>query len=162
MPTAKQTFVRQIFPHQGLIRSLCVVYFTDEEDQKDAFQDVLLQLWKSHKTFRGESSLVTWVYRVALRTLLHKARRQSRMPTCPYHPEHEVVNPAAQESAEIIRFALNHLSPSDKALVVLHLEGYRYQEMAEMLSLSPTNVSTRLNRIKQKLKVIITQELSWN
>jgi RNA polymerase sigma-70 factor (ECF subfamily) len=162
MPTTKQTFVRQIFPHQGLIRSLCAVYFTDEEDQKDAFQDVLLQLWKSYETFRGQSSLVTWVYRVALRTLMRKSRRQSRMPTCFYHPEYEVSNPSDQESTEIVRFALNRLSPSDKALVLLYLEGYRYQEIAELLSISATNVSTRLNRIKQKMKVIITQEALWN
>ncbi len=162
MSTAKRAFVRQIFPHQGLIRSLCAVYLSDQEDQKDAFQDVLLQLWKSYGTFRGESSLVTWVYKIALRTLMHKARRQSRMPTCPYRPEYEVINPSEQESAEIIHFALNRLSPSDKALVLLYLEGYRYQEIAEMLNLSATNVSTRLNRIKQKLKVIITQEASWN
>ena len=162
MSNAKQTFVRQIFPHQGLIRSLCVVYFTDEEDRKDAFQDVLLQLWKSYDTFRGESSLVTWVYKIALRTLMNKARQHSRMPTCPYHPEHEFSNPLDQESAEIIHFALNRLSPPDKALVLLYLEGYRYQEIAELLGISATNVSTRLNRIKQKLKVIITQEASWN
>lgn len=162
MPNAKQTFIRQIFPHQGLVRSLCAVYFSDEEDQKDAFQDVLLQLWKSYGTFRGESSMVTWVYRVALRTLINKARRQSRMPTCSYRPEYELVNPSDQESTEIIRFALNQLSPPDKALVLLYLEGYRYQEIAEMLNISATNVSTRLNRIKQKLRRIITQELAWN
>ncbi len=162
MSTTKKAFVRQIFPHQGLIRSLCTVYFTDEEDQKDAFQDVLLQLWKSYGTFRGESSLVTWIYRVALRTLVNKARCQSRMRTCPYRPEYEVINPSEQESAEIIRYALNRLSPADKALVLLYLDGYRYQEIAELLSLSATNVSTRLDRIKQKLKVIITQEASWN
>ena len=57
---------------------------------------------------------------------------------------------------------MSRLSPSDKALVLLYLEGYRYQEIAELLSISATNVSTRLNRIKQKMKVIITQEASWN
>ncbi len=162
MPNAKQAFVRQIFPHQGLVRRLCAVYFSDEEDQKDAFQDVLLQLWKSYGTFRGESSPVTWIYKVALRTLMHKARHQSRMPTCSYRPEYELVNPSDQDSAEIIRFALNHLSSSDKALVLLYLEGYQYREIAKMLDISGTNVSTRLNRIKRKLKRIITQELSWN
>ncbi len=162
MPKAKQIFVRQILPHQRLIRSLCVVYFSEEEDRKDAFQDVLLQLWKSYGTFRGESSLVTWIYRVALRTLMNKARRQSQMRTCSYRPEYDIINPSDQEDAEIIRSALNQLSPQDKALVLLYLEGYRYREIADLLHLTPTNVSTRLNRIKQKLKVIITQESSWN
>ncbi|MGB3849093.1 MAG: sigma-70 family RNA polymerase sigma factor [Tunicatimonas sp.] len=161
MPHAKKAFIQEIFPHQGLIRSLCAVYFSDREDQKDAFQDVLLQLWKSYGTFRGESSLTTWVYRVALRTLVKKAQK-SRVITCSYRPENELVSPPTQESAEVIRFALSRLSPSDKALVLLHLEGYRHQEIAEVLSTSATNVSTRMNRIKRKMKSIITQEALWN
>ena len=84
------------------------------------------------------------------------------MLTCAYHPEHEIISPSEQESAEVVRYALSRLSPSDKALVLLYLEGYRYQEIAELLSISATNVSTRLNRIKQKMKVIITQEALWN
>ena len=156
----KQAFIQLIHPHQRLIRSLCAAYFSGEEDQKDAFQDVLLQLWKSHPSFRGQSSLATWIYKVALRTLLDKAKHQHRMPTCPYRPEYELVDPTARESAEIIHFALNQLDPPDKALVVLHLEGYRYQEIAELSNLTTTNVSTRLNRIRQKLKRILTRELS--
>jgi RNA polymerase sigma-70 factor (ECF subfamily) len=160
MPNAKNAFVRKISPHQGLIRSLCSAYFSDHEDQKDAFQDVLLQLWKSYGTFRGESSLTTWVYRVALRTLVKKAQK-SRMITCAYRPEDELVSLPPPESAEVVRFALSQISPSDKALVLLHLEGYRNQEIAEVLGISATNVSTRMNRIRQKMKSIIIQEALW-
>ena len=162
MPDSKQAFVQRIYPHQGLIRSLCAAYFPGEEDRKDAFQDVLLQLWKSHATFRGQSSLATWIYKVALHTVLDKAKYQRRMPTCTYRPEYEWVDPSSQESAEIVHFALNQLDPSDKALVVLYLEGFHYQEIAELSNLTATNVSTRLNRIRQKLKQILTRELSWN
>ena len=162
MPNAKQAFIQRILPHQGLIRSLCAAYFPHKEDRKDAFQDVLLQLWKSHTTFKGQSSFVTWVYKVTLHTLLDKAKRQHRMPTCAYRPEYEWVDPSNQESTELIHFALNQLEPSDKALVLLYLEGYRYQEIAELLNLTTTNVSTRLSRVRQKLKSILTQELSWN
>ena len=162
MPNTKQAFIQRIHPHQGLIRSLCTAYFPVEEDRKDAFQDVLLQLWKSHTTFRGQSSFATWVYKVAVHTLLDKAKHQRRMPTCVYRPEYQWVDPSVRESTELIHFALDRLSPDEKALVVLYLEGYRYQEIAELSDLTATNVSTRLNRIRRKLKSILTRELSWN
>ena len=159
MSNDKRAFVQRIHSHQRLIRSLCAAYFSCEEDQKDAFQDVVLQLWKSYTSFREQSSFATWVYKVTLHTLLDKAKRQGRMPTCPYRSEYEWSDPTAQESTEIIHFALNQLAPSDKALIVLYLEGFRYQEIAELSDLTPTNVSTRLSRIKQKLKRILTHEL---
>ena len=162
MSDTKRAFIQRIHPHQGLIRSLCAAYFPCQEDREDAFQDVLLQLWKSHTAFREQSSLATWVYKVAVNTLIDKAKRQRRLPTCSYRPEYERVDPATQESTEIVHFALNQLTPSDKALVVLYLEGYRYQEIAELSALTVTNVSTRLNRIRKKLKQILTRELSWN
>lgn len=161
MNQRKQTFVRHLAPHQGLIRSLCAAYFPYEEDRADAFQEVLLQLWKSYPTFRGESAFVTWLYKVTLRTLMGLGQRH-RLPTAPYQSAHEPAAAVPSESTEIIHFALSQLNPADKALVLLYLEGYRYREIAELLELTPTNVSTRFSRIKQKLRTIITQELSWN
>ena len=163
MPNPKQVFVRLIFPHQGLIRSLCGVYFHQREDQEDAFQDVLLQLWKAYPTFRGESSLATWVYKVALNTLLNKVKRAHKIPV---HADLEEFKQGCTEEGEnesvaLVQFALNQLSPADKALMVLYLEGYQYREIAAIRALTPTNVSTRLSRIKHQLKKILTRELSW-
>ena len=158
----KQSFVRSLTPHQGLIRSLCAAYFPDEEDRADAFQEVLLQLWRSYPTFRGESSFVTWLYRIALRTLIRLAKRQRRDPAGPYPVAYEPVVTPPSDSQEIIHSALGYLTPPDKALVLLYLEGYRTPEIAEVLDLTPTNVSTRFGRIKQKLRAIISHELSWN
>ncbi len=48
------------------------------EDQKDAFQDIILQLWKSFGTFRGESEISTWIYRVSLNTILSKVSKKKK------------------------------------------------------------------------------------
>ena len=162
MPNAKQQFVQRLHPLQGLIRRLCAAYFPYEEDRKDTFQDILLQLWKSYHSFRGQSSFATWAYRVALNTILDKVEQQRRMPVHALRPEDDWVAPGHSESVELIHFALGRLTPPEKALVVLYLEGYSYQEIAELSDLTLTNVSTRLNRIRQKLKAILTRELSWN
>ena len=161
MPDLKQAFVRRIFPHQGLIRSLCCVYFPQREDQEDAFQDVLLQLWKAYPTFREESSLATWVYKVALNTLLNKVKKARRVPIHADLKEFKHGYTEENESVALVQFALNQLSPSDRALMVLYLEGYQYREIAAIRALTPTNVSTRLSRIKHQLKKIVTRELSW-
>ena len=113
MPDTKQAFIQRIHPHQGLIRSLCAAYFPCKQDQEDAFQDVLLQLWKSYATFRGKSSFATWLYQVAVRTLLNKAKRQRRMPMCAYQAEYEWIDPSVQESTELVHFALSRLDPAD-------------------------------------------------
>jgi RNA polymerase sigma-70 factor (ECF subfamily) len=74
----KQNFIRIIDSNQGIIKSLCKVYYISPEDQKDAFQDIILRLWKSFETFRGESEISTWIYRVSLNTLLSKARKEKK------------------------------------------------------------------------------------
>jgi RNA polymerase sigma-70 factor, ECF subfamily len=70
----KQDFILVINGNQGIVRSLCKAYYTSYEDQRDAYQDIILQLWKSFDTFRGESQLSTWIYRVSLNTLLTSQR----------------------------------------------------------------------------------------
>ncbi len=160
MSKRKKNFVRRISPHQGLIRSLCAAYFRAEADREDAFQEVLLQLWQSYPTFRGDSSLSTWAYRITIRTLIRLAKRSQQLATCEYIPAYELASGADTACEEVIHLALEYLEPDDKALVLLHLEGHRYREIAALLDLSPTNVSTRLSRIKQKLKTIITEQLS--
>ena len=160
MPNAKQAFVQRIHPHQRLIRSLCAAYFSCQEDREDAFQDVLLQLWKSHASFRNRSSFATWVYKVATNTLIDKAKRQRRMPTCLYEPKHAPIASSTPEHVELVQYALHQLPPADRALIALYLEGFRYQEIAKLSDLTTTNVSTRLNRIRKKLKQILTHELS--
>ena len=66
----RQNFIQIISGSLGIIKSLCRAYYASYEDQKDAYQDIILQLWKSFDTFRGESELSTWIYRVSLNTLL--------------------------------------------------------------------------------------------
>ena len=72
----KKKFVRLIEEHQALIHCICTVYYTQEEDRKDAFQDIVFQLWKAYPNFRGESKLSTWIYSVGLHTVLRKIRKE--------------------------------------------------------------------------------------
>jgi RNA polymerase sigma-70 factor, ECF subfamily len=74
----KATFLKIVEEHQGIINSLCKCYYALPEDQKDARQDVILQLWKAWPAFRGESNVGTWIYKVCLNVLLAKKRKENR------------------------------------------------------------------------------------
>lgn len=78
MKPQKRDFVRIIDSNQGIITSLCKAYYASADDQKDVFQDIVLQLWKSFESFRGESKISTWIYRVSLNTILAKVRDEKK------------------------------------------------------------------------------------
>lgn len=153
MELEKKNFVRIINNSRGIIRSLCKVYYSKTEDQKDAFQDVVLQLWKSFDSFRGESEINTWIYRVSLNTILTKIRKDKKSIAAePIDSTHFYIsNAKADDNFELLSIIIQSLKDIDKAIVVLHLEGYRNKEISEMLGLSSTNISTRFNRIKSEL-----------
>ena len=154
MKLQKQNFIRIVDANQGLIKSLCKAYYVDADDQKDAFQDIVLQLWKSFETFRGESGISTWIYSVSLNTLLTKVRNDKRKIATESIGASElyISTAMADGDIELLNIVIQSLKDLDKAIVILYLEGYKNKEMAEILNLTPTNVSTRLNRVREELK----------
>jgi len=151
----KQNFIRIINGNQGIVKSLCKAYYASYEDQKDAFQDILLQLWRSFDTFRGESELSTWIYRVSLNTLLTKVRKErNKIIPESLSMSDLIITPIAMadDDRELLSIVIQSLKETDKAIVILYLEGYKNKEISQILDLTPTNVSTRLNRVKAELK----------
>jgi RNA polymerase sigma-70 factor (ECF subfamily) len=155
MELKKQNFIQLVNENRGIIKSLCKVYFVGNEDQKDAFQDIVLQLWKSFDSFRGESKISTWVYSVSFNTILTKIRTDKKSVTGEAidTPHLYICDSKADDHVELLSIILQSLKDIDKAIVVLYLEGYRNTEIAEILKVTPTNVSTRFNRIKSILKM---------
>ncbi len=155
MELKKQNFIQIINSNRGIIRSLCKVYYGSNEDQKDAFQDIILQLWKSFDTFRGESEIGTWIYRVSLNTILTKIRRDNKSVVVePIDTSHLYISKAqTDDNLELLSIIIGSLKDIDKAIVILYLEGYKNKEIAKILKMSPTNVATRFNRVKSQLKM---------
>ena len=154
MEPLKRNFLLIVDLNQGIIKSLCKAYYPGRDDQKDAFQDIVLQLWKSFETFRGESEISTWIYSVSLNTLLAKLRKEKKKITIESIGVSNLSIPMAMVDGdlELLQMAIQSLKELDKAIVILYLEGYKNKEIAQILKLTPTNVSTRLNRIREDLK----------
>lgn len=151
----KKHFVSVIQENQRIINSLCRIYYPAEEDRKDTQQDILLQLWKSFPSFRNEARVSTWIYKVALNTILSKSKKANRGITTEAFPvdldniSHSI---NADDELRHLQQVIQLLNAVEKAIVILYLEGYNHREIAATLSLTETNVSTRFNRIKIRLR----------
>ena len=73
-------FVKVIKTHEAIIFKITTIYTDHREDQKDLYQDIVFQLWKSFDSFRNESKISTWMYRVALNTALTHLKKSKRLP----------------------------------------------------------------------------------
>jgi len=150
-----QEFIIIIREHQYIISNLCKVYYKSIEDQQDARQDVVLQLWKSFPKFRRASKVSTWIYRVSLNTILAKIRKQKRRIAITPFEETILSMPielGMDDDIQQLKVMIEALKEQDKAIVILYLEGYKNKEIAEILETTATNISTRLNRIKKELR----------
>ncbi|HBH25016.1 MAG TPA: RNA polymerase [Cytophagales bacterium] len=150
------TFNELIRKNSAIISRICRAYTNGEEEFKDYFQEVSIQLWRSLKSFRGEAQPSTWVYRVTLNVCLTQQRKNSidTVPLQNYDQfEDEVVE--KEETIQQLYRALKKLPEPDRAVILLYLEDKSYKEMAEILGISISHVGVKLNRIKAQLKKML-------
>ena len=150
--------------HDRLYR-ICRAYLPrDPAAAQDLYQDILVQLWTHLPRYRGEAQLGTWVYRVAVNTALLFKRREQRRPTGPDPDTLAQVLPADSDEAarahddllDQLHQCIARLPDPDRLLVSLLLEDASYQQIADVLGLSLSNVGVRLNRLKKKLAACVT------
>jgi RNA polymerase sigma factor (sigma-70 family) len=156
----QKEFVQLIAAQQKLIHSVCCLYYSSSEDIKDLFQEIVFQLWKSYPAFKHQSKASTWIYRVAINTVFSRIRKEkAKLGNEPLSEKiWQIPEPEASGREEMVAElyqAIRQLSKSDKAIVMLYLEEYRYEEIADLMKMSKTNVSTRINRIKSRLEKLL-------
>lgn len=151
--------------HRLLLYKVCRLYCSTEVDRQDLFQEIVVQLWKSYPSFRGESRLSTWLYRIALNTAISDLRKQRRRPsiTSTEIPPslHDMTWPGEEEQQlQQLYAAINKLSDVEKALVMLYLEDRSYEEMEEIMGINQNNLRVKMNRIREKLRKM-TKEATY-
>ncbi len=156
-------FIRIIKENEGVIFKITTMYTDNRDDQKDLYQDVVYQLWKSFDSFRAESKISTWMYRIALNTALTRLRKRKRMGNSVsidivVLQQTENYDSEFEEKLKLMYAHIKQLNVLEKGLMLLLLEGKKYEEIAEITGLSPSNVGTRISRIKQKLKQQIVKQ----
>ena len=158
---SKQEFVQKVTESQGIVHKVCGMYCDNEEDKKDLFQEILIQLWKSYPSFRGDSKFSSWMYRISLNVAisnLRKSKTKKEDSTLP-----ETFDSISRESDEqslnlekgMLRNAIKQLNEIEKAVMVLYLEEKPNDEIAEIIGITQNNVRVKMTRIRTKLKKIL-------
>ncbi|MCL5244603.1 sigma-70 family RNA polymerase sigma factor [Cellulophaga sp. 20_2_10] len=155
--TKEEKFVELIQNNQGLIFKITTVYTTNKTDQQDLYQDIVYQLWKSFDGFKNQSKISTWMYRVALNTALTRLKKKIKAPKSiaiekVVLQQTENYNPVFEEQLKMVYAQIQQLNVLEKALMLLLLEGKQYDEIAEIVGITASNVGTKISRIKQKMK----------
>ncbi len=153
-----QLFAAWLDRFQPLVIRIAKAYAATQDDQDDLAQEILLQLWLSIPRFRGNSAETTWIYRVALNTALAwrrgQIRRRKRFPIALVDPARLQAKDHQFPQDNTIRHlyaAIRQLLPADTSVMLMHLDGLTYEQMAEVLGITVTNVGVRIHRAKEKL-----------
>lgn len=141
--------------YKALIFKIVRAYTKDAMDRDDLFQEITIQLWRSIPTFRAESAVSTWIYRISLNTAMTWTRKEKKHR----HSENlDHIQPVLEESTALIDERLEWLYDQiqkldviDRSIALLLLENFSYQEMADILGITQSNVGVKINRIKKQL-----------
>ncbi len=156
MKKDKKEFVALLEENKGIIHKISLLYTGNPADKADLFQDICMQLWRSYKSFRNDSLFSTWLYRVALNTAISQVRKKKTLDTNEYLGlYYESSGGDSEDKSKMLFKAIAQLNKIDRALILLWLEEKKYEEIADILGISKSNVSVKLVRIKEKLTEII-------
>ena len=149
----QQPFLALVEEHAGAINRVCRSFCHTAEDREDLRQDIIMNLWLGWSRYRPAAKPVTWVWRVAVNTGISWLRHRNRqVETAPLEgieiPDEGIDSENRKWLYELIR----QLPAKDQKLLRLYLDGWKQDEIGEMLGISETNVQTRMSRIKQKLR----------
>ena len=141
---------------------VCYRLMGNEEDARDAAQEVLLRMFTCRGQFAQKSKYSTWVHGMAVRTCLHLRRGRGRRLRRVGSTEQEMLEqqpsgpsrPASEPGARLDMAAmLETLGEEDRAMLILkYAEDYKFEELAEMFDLSVSACKMRLSRAREKLQ----------
>ena len=156
-PITDAQFSALIEEHKGIIYKIGNSYCRHAEDRKDVIQEIVVQLWKSHDRYDGRSKLSTWIYRIALNVAISAYRREKKRSERVSPLEEIIVEPATETEQLDPKIATLHhiidqLDELNRALMILYLDDNSYRDIAGILGLTETNVATKINRLKLKIK----------
>lgn len=148
-------FIELIEKHEAAINRVCRSFCRDVEERKDLRQEILMHLWTGWKDYRSDYKAITWIYRVAVNTAISWRRHQQRqVAALPLDGFDLPEDAALRELSAHLKALISMLPASDQRLINFYLDGFSTDEIGRMMGVSQTNVTTRIARIKEKLRKI--------
>ena len=161
MKAEEQLFTSLINENKDKIFRICCYYIADEHSRKDLYQEVLVNIWKGFRSFRGEAAYLTWMLRITVNTALRflskersKAKKENEYAQeISYENEQEKEDGINQLNK--LHKAINKLPLIDMIIVSLMLEGADYGQIAKVIGITSANVRVRLHRAKAQIKKVV-------
>lgn len=159
MDALTKKFSEEINLHKGIVHKICNFYRKDKADREDLFQEIVYNAWHAYPRFEGRSKFSTWLYRVAINTALHHNRKDKFFGKT---SGLDMIQDLTHTESDNERYsslwkAIDLLDSLEKSLVLLYLDELSYKEISEITGITENNVGVKLNRIKTKIKEIITK-----
>jgi RNA polymerase sigma factor (sigma-70 family) len=156
----KRDYEHLLQAHRGIVHKVAYSYSRNADDRDDLVQEICLQLWRSFSSYDPTRRFSTWMYRIALNVAISHVRHASLNAPGTFEPLSEIhletigtsENNRQDEQLDALHGFISQLEPLNRAVMVLYLDERSYVEIAEIVGLSETNVATKINRIKQKLR----------
>ena len=157
MKSLKEEFLEILLNYQGILHKVSLVYFKNKSDREDNIQEIIYQLWKSFPTIKNHNSIGSWIYAVSINISLSRIKKESRVEYREKVPELAektgiLDKITVNESLQILLNAIYNLNEIDKSIMLLYLEEKSYDEIAEIIGISKSNVGVRISRAKELLK----------
>lgn len=154
-----ERFISLLEEHVGIVLKISKAYTGTVQDREDLINDITYEMWKSFPNFKGNSKISTWIYRIALNTAMNYKRSTRKKQNFTEHAIELSSNEPSSEAdsnpqIELLYDWISELDPFNKALILLYLDGYKHDEIAEITGISKTNVGTRISRIKEQLRIM--------
>ena len=153
--------------HRKIVFKVANMYCRNVEDRRDLAQDIYVQAWRSFGSYDATRSFTTWMYRVALNVAISSVRSAGRRERDTVSLDDRSLDVAddratpnePDERVRALHDVIDRLDALNRALMLLYLEERSYRDIAEVLGMTETNVATKLNRLKQRIRAgIVTNE----
>jgi RNA polymerase sigma-70 factor (ECF subfamily) len=147
--------------HKDKIFRLCMGFVKDRDLAHDLFQEILIKLWKHLDSFRSESDISTWIYRVAYNTAITFSAKEKKQPVkTDFANELDLADPenySLEQEFQLQKLyeAINSLSETDRVIATLLLENTAYKTIAAVTGISENYVAVKVNRIKSSLTQLL-------
>jgi RNA polymerase sigma factor (sigma-70 family) len=166
MDASRDRFQAQLAEHEKIVFKVAAMYCRNAEDRRDLAQDICVQAWRSFGSYDATRSFSTWMYRIALNVAISHARSAGHRDrhTVPLDEDAlDIADGSAtpkepDERVRALHDFIDQLDVLNRALMLLYLEDRSYREIADVLGISETNVATKINRLKQRIRTGISEK----
>lgn len=160
LETNQRAFEELLNSNRGIVLKVAHTYCFHDDDRADLIQEIATQLWRAWPQYDPQRKFTTWMYRIALNVAISFVRKEVKRRDNTVQLDEAVHDTADRTSHERHDEALeqrlleyiDRQPPLDRALLLLYLEEKSQREIAEILGLTETNVSTKIGRLKQRIR----------